>query len=136
NDTGTLTFQVCRNATCTAGGDPQQTFSSAAGIANNTNGSASVPASLADGTYYWRAKATDSSSASSGYSTTQSFVVDTTAPTISSASAVAGSAFSVNGIAGTGTVSYASATQLTFSLASAVHHLDVLTLGYTKPGSG
>ncbi|HZT45897.1 MAG TPA: SwmB domain-containing protein, partial [Gaiellaceae bacterium] len=119
NDTGTLTFQVCRNATCTAGGDPQQTFSSAAGIANNTNGSASVPASLADGTYYWRAKATDSSSASSGYSTTQSFVVDTTAPTISSASvaadgatvtvtwnepldqtqAVAGSAFSVNGIA-------------------------------------
>src|SRR5581483_9287736 len=156
NDTGTLTFQVCRNATCTAGGDPQQTFSSAAGIANNTNGSASVPASLADGTYYWRAKATDSSSASSGYSTTQSFVVDTTPPTISSASvaadgatvtvtwnepldqtqAVAGSAFSVNGIAGTGTVSYASATQLTFSLASAVHHLDVLTLGYTKPGSG
>ena len=76
----------------------------------------------ADGTYYWRARNVDSSSATSSYSATRSFVVDTTAPTASSATvaadgttvtvtwsesldspqAVAGSAFSVNGIAGTG----------------------------------
>jgi hypothetical protein len=139
------------------GGEPTSLFSSAPGIANDTSGSASVPgaANLANGTYYWRAKGTDTSSAASSYSGTRSFVVDTTAPTITSAAvaangttvtvtwsetldgsqAVAGSAFAVNGIAGTGTVSYPSANQTQFALASAVHHLDVLSLAYTKPSS-
>jgi|GEM_PF-5873558 len=155
NDTGTLTFQVCANATCTGAGDPLQTFSTAAGIANNTSGSASVPTGLPDGTYYWRAKGTDSSNASSSYTATRSFVVATTPPTVSSASvaadgqtvtvtwsenldqtqAVAGSAFAVNGIAGTGSVSYPTADQTQFTLASPVHHLDTLTLAYTQPGA-
>src|SRR5581483_5445739 len=85
----------------------------------------------------------------------RSFTVDTAAPTMSSATiasdgttvtitwsenldqtqAVAGSAFDVNGIAGTGTVTYPAANQIRFTLASAVHHLDTLTLTYTKPGS-
>src|SRR5581483_7019231 len=157
NDFGKVTFQVCAVSDCST---QLATFdSTSTSIANGANGSAAVPGGTitADGTYYWRAKNVDSSSSSGAYSSTRSFTVDTTAPTISSASvaadgtsvtvtwsealdpsqAVAGSAFSVNGIAGTGTVAYAGAnTQTTFSLASAVHHLDVLTLGYTKPGSG
>jgi hypothetical protein len=42
-----------------------------------------------DGTYYWRAKNVDSSAASSSYSSIRSFVVDTTAPTMSSATVAA-----------------------------------------------
>src|SRR5581483_2505955 len=86
-DTGKITFQVCSNATCTGGSDPLSTFSTGSGIANNTNGTASVPgaANLVDGTYYWRAKNVDSSAAASAYSATRSLVVDTTPPTMSSA---------------------------------------------------
>jgi hypothetical protein len=142
NDTGTLTFEVCGNATCTAGGDPISTFSTASGIANSTNGTASVPggAITRDGKYYWRARGTDSTSVASCYGATLSCIVDTTAPTITAAVAgrrhgelrlsavrhapgVAGSVFSVNGIAGTGTVTYPAANQTRFTLAAAVHHL-------------
>src|SRR5581483_5705485 len=111
--------------------------------------------SLADGTYYWRARAKDSANQTSGYGATRSLVVDTTGPAISSAAvaangttvtvtwnealdqtqAVAGTAFSVNGVAGTGNVTYTAANKASFDLASAVHHRDVLTLAYTKPGS-
>ena len=122
------------------------TFSTASGIANNTNGTASVPGGTitVDGTYYWRAKNVDSSAAASAYSATRSFVVDTTPPTMSSATVAAdgvtvtvtwsenldqtaepGSrpAFSVapnggGGIAGTGNVSYPAANQTPFTLAS------------------
>src|SRR5207302_2725583 len=92
---------------------------------------------------------------------TRSFVVDTTAPTVSSAvvaangttvtvtwsenldqtQAVTGSAFSVApnggaGIAGTAAaVSYPAADQTRFALSSDVDHLDTLALTYTKPGS-
>src|SRR5438067_9118705 len=92
---------------------------------------------------------------------TISLLVDTTAPTISSATvaadgvtvtvtwsenldqtqAVPGSAFSIApnggaGIAGTATaVSYPAANQTRFTLASTVHHLASLALTYTKPGS-
>jgi len=96
-----------------------------------------VPAGTitSDGTYYWRASSEDSSNATSTDSATRSFVVDTTAPAISSAAvgtdgttvtitwsenldqtqAVPGSAFSMTpnggaGIAGTATaVSYPAA---------------------------
>src|SRR6185437_1352087 len=163
NDTGTVTFQVCGNSTCTAGGDPMATFSSGSGIANNANGSASVPGGTitSDGTYYWRAKNVDSSAAASAYSATRSFVVDTTAPTMSSATVAAdgvtvtvtwsenldqtqttglATAFSLapnggGGIAGTGNASYPAANQTRFTLASTVHHLDTLALTYTKPGA-
>src|SRR5205807_3980231 len=54
----------------------------------NANGSAAVPSgfNLASGTtYYWRAENVDSSAAGSSSTATRSFVVDTTAPTVSSA---------------------------------------------------
>src|SRR5205823_14460292 len=123
--------------------------------------SAAVPPSnnLATGTtYYWHAKNVDSSAASSSFSAIRSFLVDTTAPTISSATvaadgvtvtvtwsesldqsqAVPGSAFSVTPSGGTtiaGTaaaVTYPAADETRFTLASAVHHLDTLTLDYTQ----
>ena len=82
-DTGTVTFQVCSSATCTGGSDPLATFdSSSTTVGVGSSGSAAVPAGTitADGTYYWRAKSTDSASSASSYSATRSFIVDTTAP--------------------------------------------------------
>src|SRR2546423_9416419 len=104
---------------------------------------------LANGTtYYWRAENVDSSAASSSFTATQSFLVDTAAPTMSSATvaangttvtvtwsenldqtqAVPGSDFSIApnggaGVAGTATaVSYPAANQTRFALSSTVHH--------------
>ena len=154
NDTGKVTFEVCGDAACSSS---LGTFQSGT-VSNSTNGSASVPAGFitTDGTYYWRAQGVDSSNATSPFSATRSFVVDTTGPTITSAAvaadgttvtvtwsesldqteAVPGSAFSVNGVAGTGApVTYPSANQTQFSLPSAFHHLDTLTLDYGKPSS-
>ncbi|HVS85440.1 MAG TPA: SwmB domain-containing protein, partial [Gaiellaceae bacterium] len=101
-------------------------------------------------------------SANDQISNGKTITIDTTAPTMSSATidsagtsvtitwsealdqtkAVPGSAFSVNpngtgGIAGTATaVSYGGGgTTTTFTLSSAVHHLDSLALTYTAPGS-
>ena len=59
SDTGTITFRICGNATCTAIGDPLATFDSASGIVNGANGSANAPSGLSDGTYFWQARATD-----------------------------------------------------------------------------
>src|SRR5205814_478231 len=155
-------FEVCSTSNCSSS---LGTFdSTSTNLAVNANGSAAVPAgyNLANGTtYYWRAKNVDSSAASSAFSPIRSFLVDTSAPTISSATvaadgvtvtvtwsenldqtqAVPGSAFSIapNGGAGVlGTaagVSYPAANQTRFTLASTVHHLDTLALTYTKPGS-
>src|SRR5205823_1189615 len=154
--------EVCSTSNCSSS---LGTFdSSSTTLAVNANGSAAVPAgyNLGSGsTYYWRAKNVDSSAASSSFSTTRSFLVDTTAPTISSATvaadgvtvtitwsenldqtqAVPGSTFSIApnggaGVAGSATaVSYPAANQTRFTLASTVHHLDTLGLTYTKPGS-
>ena len=154
-DTGKVTFQVCAVSNCSS---QLATFDSTnAALTVGANGSAAVPAGAitTDGTYYWRAKNIDGTLAASPYSGTRSFVIDTTAPTISSATvgpdgstvtvtwsesldqsqSVAGSAFSVNGIPGTGTVSYPAPNKTRFSLATAVHYLDNLTLDYAQPGA-
>src|SRR5205814_3754385 len=122
-------------------------------LAVNGNCIATAPAGsiLSSGTSSsWHAKNETSCGASSCSSAIRSFLVDTTAPTISSATvaadgvtvtvtwsenldqtqAVPGSAFSIapNGgssIAGTaGAVSYPAANQTRFPLSSSVHHLD------------
>ena len=135
-------------------------------LAVGANGSATYSGgtALADGsTYYWRAKNVDSTANASSYSATRSFLVDTTAPTMSSAvvasdgltvtitwsenldqaqASLPGSAFSLapnGGAAINGTsanVTYPAANKTQLTLASAVHHLDSLGLTYTKPGSG
>ena len=85
NDTGTVTFQVCAVSDCSSSLAHLQLDQPA--IANDTNGTAAVPGGTitTDGTYYWRAKNVDSSSASSSYSATRSFTVDTDRPDVVSA---------------------------------------------------
>src|SRR5260221_675923 len=162
--TGKVTFQGCPDNACSS--VLQTLDSTSTTLAFGANGSATYSGGtvLADGgTYYWRAKNVDSLSNASSYSSTRSFAIDLTPPTLSSAvvasdgttvtvtwsenldqaqSSLAGSAFSVtpNGgaaVSGTGaSVTYPAANQSRFTLASAVHHLDSLALTYTKPGPG
>ena len=75
-DTGTVAFQLCSDAACSA---MVQSGSSASGVANGANGTW-TPTGLAVGTYYWRAQSTDSAGNVSGWSSTSSFVVDTVPP--------------------------------------------------------
>ncbi|MHB8643094.1 MAG: OmpL47-type beta-barrel domain-containing protein [Gaiellaceae bacterium] len=156
NNTGQITFQVCSDSACSS---VLATFSSASGIANGANGSATVPGGTiaSDGTYYWHAKATDNTSAASAYSTSRAFVVDTTPPTFSSASVdtsslavvfgepldntsiPAGSAFTVrvNGSAQAAPTNVSlSGSAVTLTLAAAVHNEDVVTVAYTQPATG
>ena len=80
-NTGTIDFRVCGNATCSAAGDPIDAFSSPSGVANGASGSAQIPSGLADGTYYWSARATDNTNAHSSYTLARSITIDTVAPT-------------------------------------------------------
>ncbi|MHB8651268.1 MAG: SwmB domain-containing protein [Gaiellaceae bacterium] len=160
-DTGTIGFKICGNATCTAGGDPLSTFSSASAIVNGQNGSAPIPSGLADGTYFWFADATDNHGLSSAYSSGRSLTIDTTAPTnvfsLTGVSLVgglpvayfpgSGSTIYYNGSAGTGAQSFkirATVTDATTGGASITtqsflnggsntSHTDATT---TTPGSG
>ena len=76
-DTGALTFQLCTNASCTMGVTP---FTSATvGSGSTVNWTPAGP--LADGTYYWRARAQDAAGNQSVWSASRSFTLDTTAPT-------------------------------------------------------
>ena len=157
NDIGKVTFQVCSDAACTSS---LGTFdSTSTSIANGANGSASVPGGTitSDGTYYWRAKNVDSSAASSSFSATRSFIVDTTPPTIASA-AVAADGDDASPSPGRrtstrrrrspaprsrstasparGTVTYPAANQTQFTLSSAPSTTSTCSaLDYTKPGS-
>src|SRR5437868_4989572 len=80
-DTGTITFRICANVTCTAGGDPIVTFDSPSGIANGADGAAAIPAGRSDGQYFWQARTTDGANVHSAYSAGRSLTIDTTAPT-------------------------------------------------------
>jgi len=86
-DTGTMSFQICSDASCSTV-LPSGSGSSASGIANGASGTWTPPVTLTDGTtYYWRAEATDSAANVSGWSSTSSFVYDTTPPTVSGVTA-------------------------------------------------
>jgi YD repeat-containing protein len=89
SDTGQINFRVCGNASCTAGGDPLQSFNSPAGITNGANGSGTLTTTgISDGgTYYWQARAQDGAGAISAWSAGRQFCVDISAPTITGVSA-------------------------------------------------
>ena len=73
---GTLSFQLCSDSACASVLQSGTT----ATLSSGTSGTWS-PSSLAEGTYYWRAQATDSSSSSSSdWSATRTLVIDTTPP--------------------------------------------------------
>ncbi len=75
-DTGTLQFQLCSDVNCNT---VLQSHTTSSGISNGSNGTWSLPA-LSDGAYYWRAQSTDNSNNLSGWSSTSSFIIDTTPP--------------------------------------------------------
>jgi len=85
SDTGTMSFQICSDPALTTN---CQSGSSSSGILNGSSGGWTPPAALVDGTtYYWDAQATDSAGNVSGWSSTSSFVYDTTPPTVSGVTA-------------------------------------------------
>ena len=87
SDTDPTSFQICSDVNCSTV-LPSGSGSSASGIVNGASGTWSPPVTLSDGTtYYWRAEATDSPGTSPARSGTSSFVVDTTAPTVSDVTA-------------------------------------------------
>jgi hypothetical protein len=76
-DAGTLNIRLCSDSGC--GGVLQSSGALAA-----TNGSTQTwtpSGSLAEGTYYWQAQAQDGLGLASAWTSSRSFVVDTTAPT-------------------------------------------------------
>ena len=81
-DSGSLSFQVCADSGCTS---VVQTGSSSSGLSSGTTGTWAT-ASLADGVYYWRARATDVAGNPSAWSSTGTFTVDTVPPSAPSAS--------------------------------------------------
>ena len=85
NDSGKVTFEVCSDSGCSSSLGTFDSTSTA--IAVGADGSAVIPGGTitTDGTYYWRAGNVDGSAAASSYSATRSFTVDTTAPSMSSA---------------------------------------------------
>ena len=87
-DFGKVTFQVCTDSSCSTS---LGTFDSTTTNLNvGQNGSATVPGgfNLQTATqYWWRAKSVDSSNASSPFSATRTFTVDTTAPSVSASAA-------------------------------------------------
>ncbi len=90
-DTGTLSFQLCSDSACNT---VLQSGTSSSGIANGASGTW-TPATLSEGTYYWRAQATDSfvpTGNVSGWSATSSFIVDTTPPGVPTIGAPAAAA--------------------------------------------
>lgn len=84
-DTGTVEFELCSTAAaepwssnCGAG---YRTGTSRTGITNGANGSWAPNVDLADGTWYWRARAIDPVPLLSGWSAPWSVRVDATPPT-------------------------------------------------------
>ncbi len=77
-DTGSIDFQVCSDSACTS---VAASGSSPGGIANGASGSWTA-SGLADGAYYWRARAKDAAGNQSAWSVpaAQQFTLDTTPP--------------------------------------------------------
>jgi hypothetical protein len=72
---GTLTFRICADSGCSS----VNTTSPAQAVASGASASW-APASLADGTWYWQAAATDGAGGTSGWSSSRSFRLDTVFP--------------------------------------------------------
>ncbi len=115
-DTGTVEFQLCSSSAPagTACAPVVQSVSSIS-VASGATVSA-TPAALADGTYYWQARARDTTGNQSGWTATRSFQLDTSVPTVPTAAAPADGAwvrtvqltatFSKPSFAGTGSVEF------------------------------
>ncbi|MFL6039566.1 MAG: Ig-like domain-containing protein [Gaiellaceae bacterium] len=77
-DSGNLTIRLCTDSACSS--SPQ---SSGAIAANNGDTKPWTPTGpLADGTYYWQARAQDAGGLPSAWTSSRSFVIDNAAPTV------------------------------------------------------
>ncbi len=74
-DSGTLTFQLCSDATCATVLTGSTSSTLAAGASTTW-----TPAALADGNYYWRVRAQDAAANVGAWSTIRALTVDTVAP--------------------------------------------------------
>jgi hypothetical protein len=75
-DSGTVSYQLCSNASCST-----VVASGTSAIATANSAVAMSPGSFADGTYYWRLRATDvAGNPTASWTPTQSFVLDTNPP--------------------------------------------------------
>jgi large repetitive protein len=84
-DSGKLDYQVCSDSGCSS---VVATGSSGGGLLTGASGSW-TPGGLADGAYFWRSRGQDAAGNQSAWSATQSFTLDTTAPTAPALGAVA-----------------------------------------------
>jgi uncharacterized delta-60 repeat protein len=75
-DTGTISFQVCKVATCTDAADPVATATSSAGVGNGATSAVTSPI-LIPGTWYWRARSTDSKGGVGPWTATRSLTITT-----------------------------------------------------------
>jgi hypothetical protein len=81
SDTGTLSFRLCQDSVC---GTIISQGSSASGLPVGSTGSWTLPVALSDGsTYYWQARATDSTTLQSSWSGSQAVRVATSPATFS-----------------------------------------------------
>jgi len=76
-DSGTVTFELCDDAACSS---VRATSPASAVVSNGGGVSWTAPAPAADGTYYWRAQATDVAGNVGAWSAVRSFVLDRVAP--------------------------------------------------------
>ena len=74
-DTGTVSFQLCSNSSCSS----VVASGTSATVSGGSAGSW-TPTGIADGAYYWRAQNTDTAGNASAWSATRGFTLDTTAP--------------------------------------------------------
>lgn len=76
-DSGNLTIRACADAGCSTPND------SGPMAANNAETKTWTPTGLSDGTYYWSARARDSSGLPSAWTSARTFVIDNAAPATS-----------------------------------------------------
>jgi hypothetical protein len=76
-DAGTVSFRVCPTAACAT----VAASGTSASVADGATASWSISPALADGNYFWEAKATDGAGNASGWSAARSVTFDTTPPT-------------------------------------------------------
>jgi hypothetical protein len=108
-DTGQLAYELCTAnpipaQTCAAaGGVVAATATSAAGIAENANGPATTAPAVANGSYWWRARATDQLGAVGQWSNTWALVIGTPSMTIAVDNANVALGLATTGLDVTGT---------------------------------
>jgi hypothetical protein len=75
-DAGTVSFRVCSSALCST----VLASGTSASVADGSTASWAISPAIADGSYFWEAKATDGAANASAWSTARSVTLDTTPP--------------------------------------------------------